>query len=151
MSLPPLRQPKHFQYKPLEHSKQKEVSKTPVDYVIVTLKSDSKLVVASDAYHGILMVGGMFKCVVCDVSMENMNIKDLHKLSPQHKKKLMECPHLEDFSIHLLRQVNPDNYYCTICNVVVSKYITVRHVSTEAHKEELNKAKNRAAFYKSVD
>ncbi|XP_063392149.1 uncharacterized protein LOC134677615 [Cydia fagiglandana] len=149
MSAPALRQPKMLNI----------VRKPPVNVqcfsddqsVILTLKDCRKLVISSDSYHGILMAGNMYKCVFCGSEMELDNkLKEAHKNLMTHKRCLERYPHLEDFSENLIRKLSNDSLYCSLCNVVMTTTAATRHVTTETHKDQLEKAEIKATTYKPI-
>lgn len=103
MSVPALRQPK------IINTQLKNVKKTIMfqpDFVILTLRNDDKLVVSSDAYHGILNVEMEFKCVFCGLTIGlDCTQKEKHKKSSKHFTHMMEHPFIESFCQNLIKQV----------------------------------------------
>lgn len=103
MSVPSLRQPKVIKTQ-LEDVK--ETFMFQPDFVILTLRNEDKLVVSSDAYHGILTVEMEFKCVFCRVTMGLDSVqKKNHKKSSTHLTLMNENPFIESFSQNLIKQV----------------------------------------------
>ncbi|XP_026325701.1 uncharacterized protein LOC113234569 [Hyposmocoma kahamanoa] len=145
MSVPALRQPK------FTNTQLKDVKKPIIlqpDFVILTLRNKDKLVVSSDAYHGILTVEMEVKCVFCKVTMDlDFVHKENHKKSSKHLALVREHPFIETFSQNLIKQLNCDNFYCTICNVMVTAPFLKRHIMSEVHMQELQKAEARALNY----
>ncbi|CAB3238188.1 unnamed protein product [Arctia plantaginis] len=147
MSIPALRQP---------NLTKKDHEKTPFklipdkrDFFIVTLKGGKKLVVSSDAYHGILTAGGFYRCVFCESEMVlDILCKERHKSSQNHRKILENYPHVEEYKENLIRKITASTNYCTVCNVIVLSHFLQKHVLAEAHIKELNKALTRAESYK---
>lgn len=102
-SVPALRQPK-FVTNPQEPKKK---CLPDVQYVIVTLKDEQKLVVSSDAYHGIITMGDVYKCVFCRVEMElDSSSKEEHKHLKSHLKLLEKYPPAEEYAENLIRKVS---------------------------------------------
>lgn len=94
------------------------------------------------------MAANMYKCVFCAAEMELDNkLKDAHKNLMTHKKCIESYPHLEDFSENLIRKLSNNSFYCSLCNVVMMSSAATRHVSTETHKEQLEKAEIKATSY----
>ncbi|RVE47211.1 hypothetical protein evm_008179 [Chilo suppressalis] len=119
--------------------------------VILSLKSDKSLVISSDAYHGIIMGRNMFRCVFCRAEMElDFKCKDAHVNSQKHRKVLENYPHLEVHGDNLIRKADKENFYCTLCNVIVAKPFLLRHLGSEIHNQELEKALIRSSIYKPV-
>ncbi|XP_075989799.1 uncharacterized protein LOC142985482 [Anticarsia gemmatalis] len=152
MSVPALRQPKTINKvenkKPTPSQKPCVVPDTK-DFLIITLKGGRKLVVSSDAYHGILTAGELYKCVFCEKEMVlDLLCKERHKTSQNHRKILENHPHVEDYKENLIRKLTSASHYCTICNVVVSSQYLFKHLETESHIKELQQACLRAESYK---
>ncbi|KPJ00388.1 PREDICTED: uncharacterized protein LOC106114644 [Papilio xuthus] len=145
MSIPviaALRQPKQV-------NKPKKSKKFDDDYVIITMKDNKKLVVNSDGYHGIVRMEEKFVCVLCNYEINlDEKLKADHKVKKTHLKTLTLFPHVESFRDNLIRQLNKNGCYCTICNVMVSTHYLMCHVDGELHKQELEKAVIRANTYK---
>ncbi|XP_059050319.1 uncharacterized protein LOC131845293 [Achroia grisella] len=142
MAVPVLRQPKVQQ-----HEKSKPFNDTAD--VIITLKDQKKLVVSSDAYHGILMSSDMYKCVFCDSDMHrDAAYKEQHKNTDKHKENLRNYPHVDGYDENLVRKLNKDTWYCTICRVTVSTSCLSRHINSYGHREELKTAIRKATAYK---
>ncbi|CAG9790487.1 unnamed protein product [Diatraea saccharalis] len=142
MSFPALRQPNI-----IVQEKSKKIE-NEIQNVIVSLKNNKNLVVSSDAYHGILMGRNMFRCVFCRAEMElEFKFKDAHVNSQKHKKVLENYPHTEEHGENLIRKVDKISYYCTLCNVIVSNPFLIRHIGSEVHSQELQKAVTRALIY----
>lgn len=103
MSVPALRQPKFI------NTQLEDVKKTIMfqsDFVILTLRNEDKLVVSSDAYHGILKVEMQFNCVFCRVSMGLDHIhKENHKKSSKHLSFMNEHPFVASFCHNLIKKV----------------------------------------------
>lgn len=102
--MPALRQPKlteeKYEKPPLRHIPDNR------DFLIVTLKGGKKLVVSSDAYHGILTSGGFYRCVFCEAEMIlDLLCKERHKNSQNHRKILENYPHVEEYKENLIRKV----------------------------------------------
>ncbi|CAH0731153.1 unnamed protein product, partial [Brenthis ino] len=146
MSAPALRQPKPLK---LEENKNRKV--VDQQLIILTLRNGKKLVVSSDALHGIIMMGEMYKCVFCNVEIDLNACKERHKVIDGHKKFLENHPYIEELSENLVRQIDKTTCYCTICNVSTYTTTIMRHVKTEEHLHELNKAMLRATTYKPFD
>ncbi|CAK1592653.1 unnamed protein product [Parnassius mnemosyne] len=148
MSVPALRQPKRSK-KTTPPKKSITCRKPEKEYVILTLKDDKKLVVTSDGYHGIIKMESMYLCVLCETEIDlDDKCKAEHKNLESHLKTFEKFPHLEGFVENLVRQLNKNSCYCTICNVMVSTNFLMRHVEGEAHKQELERAGIRASVYK---
>ncbi|CAH2083402.1 unnamed protein product [Euphydryas editha] len=143
MSKPALRKPKI-----LHQSKKKHVDQK---FIILTLKNKTKLVISCDAFNGIIMIGDKYKCIFCDVDMQMYTSKEQHKELFEHKKTLKNYPYIEELSENLVRPLNKINSYCTICNVMTSALSIKRHIKTDEHINELNRALMRASTYKPVD
>ncbi|XP_050360388.1 uncharacterized protein LOC126780159 [Nymphalis io] len=143
MSIPVLRKP----------NLSKELNKKKVDqqFIILTLKNGMKLVVSSDSFHGIIMIGKIYKCVFCEVEIESPACKERHKTSDEHKNVFNKYPYIEELAENLIRQVNKINCYCTICNVMMSSVSAMLHIRTDEHINELNRAILKADTYKPLD
>lgn len=103
MSVPSLRQPKSINTQ-LGNVKKPNMYQT--DFVILTLRNEDKLVVSSDAYHGILTVEMGFKCVFCMVAMGlNCTNKENHKKSSKHLAFMTKNPFIESLGQNLIKQV----------------------------------------------
>ncbi|KAH9627731.1 hypothetical protein HF086_017274 [Spodoptera exigua] len=99
MSIPALRQPKTIEEKIPTYNE-------PQNFLIVTLNDGKKLVVSSDAYHGILATGQLNRCVFCETEMvRDVICKERHKASENHRKILEGYPHIDEFKENLLRKV----------------------------------------------
>ncbi|XP_063836297.1 uncharacterized protein LOC135085428 [Ostrinia nubilalis] len=135
MALPALRQPKKvIREKP-------KILLDDVQNVILTLKDKKSLVVSSDAYHGILRGREVYRCVFCSKDIElDVKIKEWHKDSEKHRKVLEGYPHDDGFGENLVRKLAEDLYYCTLCRVIVPAPFITRHIMTEAHTSEMDKA-----------
>ncbi|XP_050676896.1 uncharacterized protein LOC126973600 [Leptidea sinapis] len=121
------------------------------DLLILTLTNGKKLVVTSDKYYGIISLD-MYKCVLCKKEFEfNYSNKEFHKKSNKHKKLLATYPHIVEYAENLIRQLDPETNYCTICGVCMSSKVVKRHISTEAHKTGINKASARSFQYKPFE
>ncbi|XP_026749582.3 uncharacterized protein LOC113510330 [Galleria mellonella] len=143
MAVPVLRQPK------LKQEKSKIVMDIP--NVIITLKDKTRLVVSSDAYHGILMASNMYKCVFCRTDMDlDMVYKEQHKNTNTHKENLKNYPHIDGYDENLVRKLNKDMWYCTICQITVATSCLSRHINTSSHCEELRKAIVKATAYHKI-
>ncbi|XP_073966584.1 uncharacterized protein isoform X2 [Choristoneura fumiferana] len=95
------------------------------------------------------MAGNMYKCVFCGTEIElNSKSKEAHMSSQKHLKCMELHPHLEEFSENLLRKLSYNDMYCSICNVVVTTQFLARHVSSDTHKDLLQKAEMKATTYK---
>lgn len=109
MSVPALRQPKVIKQKEeAKITKKPTPSKLPIpqDFLIITLKDGKKLVVSSDAYHGILTAGELYRCVFCETEMVlDVLCKERHKSSQNHRKILENYPHVEEYKENLIRKV----------------------------------------------
>ncbi|CAH4033110.1 unnamed protein product [Pieris brassicae] len=93
-----------------------------------------------------------YNCVVCRAEFDfNDEHKANHKKLETHKQKLILYPHKEDFEENLIRQLDSETCYCTICGVSLSTHSLMRHLSAGVHKMELMKAKNRAYTYKPLE
>ncbi|XP_047542781.1 uncharacterized protein LOC125075187 [Vanessa atalanta] len=143
MSTPALRRPKFS-----KGSDKKNV--VDQQFIILTLKNGMKLVVSSDSFHGIVMIGKTFRCVLCDVEIETA-FKEHHKSLVEHKKLLNKFPYVTEFSENLIRQINKINCYCTICNVTMGSVSVMLHIRTDEHIHKLNRAILRADTYKPLD
>ncbi|XP_047040051.1 uncharacterized protein LOC124644607 [Helicoverpa zea] len=146
MSVPALRQPKkvHIEEKraPISYAE-------PQNYLIVTLNDGQKLVVSSDAYHGMLTAGELFRCVFCETEMvRDVICKERHKSSENHRKILESYPHVEEFKENLIRKLSGGGHYCTVCNVIVTSHFIHKHISSDVHHRELQMALGRATSYK---
>ncbi|XP_045509248.1 uncharacterized protein LOC123704791 [Colias croceus] len=150
MSIPLMRRPKQVE-KNVEKNNN-TISIDTEDYMILTLKNGKKLVVSSDSYHGIITCSNIYKCVICN---DEFNLakddKENHKRSHNHKQLMILYPHKEDFAENLIRQIESDICYCTICNVVVPTRTLMRHLSAEGHIAELKKAKLRSFTYQPLE
>ncbi|XP_046976175.1 uncharacterized protein LOC124542261 [Vanessa cardui] len=144
MSRPALRKPKFSK----ESDKKNVVDQ---QFIILTLKSGMKLVVSSDSFHGILMIGKTYRCVFCDVEIETAAFKEQHKNLVGHKKLLNKFPYVAELSENLIRQINKIDCYCTICNVTTGSVSVMLHIRTDEHINELNRAILRADTYKPLD
>lgn len=103
MAFPALRQPKNAK---IEEKIRTQVFKEPQNFLIVTLKDGKKLVVSSDAYHGILTAGELYRCVFCETEMvRDVICKERHKASENHRKILEGYPHIDEYKENLLRKV----------------------------------------------
>ncbi|XP_035457659.1 uncharacterized protein LOC118281204 [Spodoptera frugiperda] len=146
MAFPALRQPKNAK---IEEKIRTQVFNEPQNFLIVTLKDGKKLVVSSDAYHGILTAGELYRCVFCETEMvRDVICKERHKASENHRKILEGYPHIDEYKENLLRKLNTPGHYCTVCNVVVMLHYANRHILGHSHRLELDKAKGRALSYK---
>ncbi|XP_038220456.1 uncharacterized protein LOC119838549 [Zerene cesonia] len=144
MSIPVLRRPKQVE-------KNNNIIIEPEDFMILTLKNGKKLVVSSDSYHGIITSSNIYKCVICNEEFSlAKGDKEKHKKSHKHKQLMILSPHKEDFAENLIRQIETDICYCTICNVVVPSRTLTRHLSAEGHTTELKKAKLRSFTYQPL-
>lgn len=109
MSIPALRQPKIV---PVDVKDSATNYVEPQNFLIVTLKDGKKLVVSSDAYHGILTAGELFRCVFCETEMvRDVLCKERHKTSENHRKILESYPHVEEFKENLIRKVGSRSFY----------------------------------------
>ncbi|CAK1554256.1 unnamed protein product [Leptosia nina] len=146
MSLPPLRR--------LKKSNMTKISVFPLahldQHMILTLKSGKKLVVSSDSFHCVLTISNTFKCLICEAEFKCYSSKEKHKTTELHKKRLALKPNLEEFPEDLIRQLDAETCYCSICNVVIPTHSLMRHLSGEGHSTELNKAKKRSFNYKPL-
>ncbi|XP_053622918.1 uncharacterized protein LOC128682301 [Plodia interpunctella] len=144
MAIPALRQPKLS-------GKLQDFSQTVAeDYknVVVTLKDNRKLVVSANAYQGIVKAREMFKCVFCGTDMElDEKYKDNHIDSASHKERLRAYPHMDEFGENLIRKLNNNIHYCTICNIVMASPFLMRHITGLSHTTELDKAMIRGTAY----
>lgn len=110
MSMPALRQPKI-------NAEEKKTAKyycEPQNFLIVNLNDGKKLVVSSDAYHGILTSGVLYRCVFCEFEMiRDVMCKERHKNSQNHRTILESYPHMADFKENLIRKVCNDLFLDT--------------------------------------
>ena len=105
MSIPALRQPKITRIE-VKDTDTPIYYAEPQNFLIVTLKDGKKLVVSSDAYHGMLTAGELFRCVFCEAEMvRDVLCKERHKSSENHRKILESYPHVEEFKENLIRKV----------------------------------------------
>lgn len=103
MSVPALRKPKSINTQLVDV---KKLITFQPDFVIFTLRNGDKLVVSSDAYHGILTVEMEFKCVFCKVTMGlDCIYKENHKKSSKHLSLMNEHYFIESYSHNLIKQV----------------------------------------------
>ncbi|KAI5639326.1 hypothetical protein NE865_08186 [Phthorimaea operculella] len=148
MELPALRQPKFVKSSTINVKKRVN---TDTNYVILTLKNGTKLVVASDSYHGIVTEEEMYRCAFCATSVElEKKYLEFHKNSPKHRMMMADIPYIENFDDHLMRQLNKMESYCTICNVVLPTHTVARHIGTDTHTHEFDKATARGLEYKPL-